>query len=587
MIIGIQIGDTSGCAVWDNNSIIFASSEERYTQKKNDSGFPEKSIVKAISECKITPDKIEMIVLPSENISPIDFLTNRGGWSIEDYIEEEKKIWYPMLIKGDNVDCLEVFKNKAIRNDLYEKCIGATDQERVRLWNEWRIDRVSDIFKVSREKVKILNHEYCHAAYSMYGCECEDYNNAMCFVYDGYGDNSNASVYIYEDGRINQVAKYSNFNIGRVYRYVTLLLGMKPNEHEFKVMGLAPYATEYIYRKPLEIFRKAYSFENGKIIVDPDLKDNYFYFKEKFEGMRFDGIAGALQIWTEEMTKSLVDYWMSKYKKTICIISGGVALNIKANMEIGKIERVKDLYVVGSAGDESLCIGAIYKYLDDTRENGVNSNKLPNLYLGDRIERDEVKKEIEKLDSSSFIIIEKPTAELCAKKLSEGLILGRAVGKMEFGARALGNRSILADPRRQETINIINRKIKSRDFWMPFTPSIMYEEKERYLDNPKGFKFPYMSIACETTETGRQELQAAIHPADKTARPQLVTREMNEAYYELLFAFKQITGTGALLNTSLNIHGYPIARNAKDAIRVLENSDLDGMIFEDYLVLRK
>lgn len=469
---------------------------------------------------------------------------------------------------------------------MYLKVKNSLQGGEKEIFNRWRIEKVCKDFRIGEEKVCIMNHEYSHAAYGIYGSAFKNYADVLCVVYDGYGDESNASIYVYEDGKMKQIHKYTNYNIGRLYRYITLLLGMKPNEHEYKVMGLAPYATEYNYKKPLEVFRKAYRFENGEIIIDPDLKDNYFYFKERLEGMRFDGIAGALQILTEEMNKALVKYWMEKTGKERCILSGGVSMNIKANMEIGKLDCVKDLFVVGSAGDESLCVGSIFAYLDSCNR-GFQIQGMESLYLGDYVSDDEIEQEICTIDKSTYVIIRNADVNLIADKLASGYILGRVSGNMEFGARALGNRSIIADPRRRDIIDRINKKIKNRDFWMPFTPSILEEDAEQFLDNPKKFMYPYMSVACETTQYGRENLRAAIHPADFTARPQLVSAKSNCEYYDLIRAFKKITGVGALLNTSLNIHGYPIVRTAKEGIKVLANSDLDGLILGRDLILRR
>lgn len=140
---------------------------------------------------------------------------------------------------------------------------------------------------------------------------------------------------------------------------------------------------------------------------------------------------------------------------------------------------------------------------------------------------------------------------------------------------------------KKEIVEKINRKIKNRDFWMPFTSSMLEEDAKQFLDNPKNFSFPYMSMACETNEYGRGSLQGILHPYDYTARPQIVTAASHESYYKLICAFKKITEVGALLNTSLNIHGYPIVRTPKEAYKVLENTDLDGLIFENCLMLRK
>ena len=591
MIIGIQMGATSGCAVFERGGggILYAASEERFTKKKNDSGYPSRAIEDAILSCGITGEKIEKIVLASQKVSPVQFLCDAGDYSIDDWLKEQKKYWKPKLMEEENVCYFDVFKDKIVHcayPDLLDLVEREAEEKWAELWNEWRIEKVSKDFGVCKDKVAVVNHEFGHAAYGLYGSWFEEYEDVITVVCDGYGDESNASIYIHTNGKLEQIVKYTDFNIGRIYRYITLLLGMKPNEHEFKVMGLAPYANSYIYEKPLEVFRNAYRFENGKIIIDSELKDNYFYFKERLEGMRFDGIAAGLQIFTEEMLRQLIAFWMQKTNKSKCVISGGVALNIKANMEIGKMNCVNDLFVTGSSGDESLCIGSIYVYLD--RENrGDEITKIPTMYLGGSIGDDEVEKVlVEYKGNPRYIIISNPKADKIASYIADGYILGRAVGRMEFGARALGNRSIIADPRKQETVTIINRKIKNRDFWMPFTPSILKEDEEKYLDNPKGFQFPFMALACESTDAAKQELKAALHPADFTVRPQLVTEEMNKGYYDLIKAFRELTGVGGVLNTSLNIHGYPIVRTAKDAMEVLEQTDLDGMIFEKYLIVK-
>ena len=338
----------------------------------------------------------------------------------------------------------------------------------------------------------------------------------------------------------------------------------------------------------LEVFRKAYRLsEDGKVVGDPDLKDHYYYFRERFESYRFDGIAGALQKFTEEMTCSLVDYWMKKTGKTRVVLSGGVSLNIKANMEIGKLDSVKDIFVCGSGGDESLSMGALFAYLDEAGRGG-EIKSLPCLYLGGAIDQKESEAALAEVPNlADYEVVRDPTPQDVARHLADGKIIARMQDRMEFGARALGNRSILADPRSSKTIKKINYQIKKRDFWMPFTPSMLKEEEDAFLSNPKGFQYPYMSVACETTDKGKASLSAALHPADETARPQLVEEHINPGYHALLKAFKEITGVGALLNTSLNLHGYPIARTAREGLFVFLNSKLDGLWFSNILILRK
>jgi carbamoyltransferase len=588
-IVGVQIGITSGCAVYRNGIIEFAASEERYSRIKNDTSFPDQAINDAIKACGLNSSDIEKIILVSTRMSPDHFLVNREcKFNIDDYLREQNEYYKPRLFNKANIDFLEVFSEKidARYLDLLQE-IRSSNEPRWMIWNRWRTERVSRLFGVPQDKVEIVNHESAHGAYAYYGSPFRG-DDVLTVTFDGFGDEGNASIATNIQDHLNIVHRYTNFNVGRIYRYVTLLLGMKPNEHEYKVMGLAPYASEYTYKKALNVFFNAYKFGiDGNIKIDSELKDHYFYFKDRLEGCRFDGVAAALQIFTEKMTCDLVSHWAEKLGKKRVVLSGGVSLNIKANMEIGRLDCVKDLFVVGSGGDESLCIGGIYVYLDKNNR-GHEILPLESLYLGSSISQKEIGPVVDKLSRQMDVqVIENVTSDQVARMIADGKIIGRVAGRMEFGARALGNRSILADPRNSETINKINRKIKNRDFWMPFTPSIMSESANKYLHNPKGFQFPYMSIACETTNEGRKSLLAALHPADKTARPQIVDKNLNPSYHELISSFMSISGVGVLLNTSLNLHGMPIVRTADDASHVLVNSDLDALVIEKTLITRK
>ena len=176
--------------------------------------------------------------------------------------------------------------------------------------------------------------------------------------------------------------------------------------------------------------------------------------------------------------------------------------------------------------------------------------------------------------------------EEIASLLSEGKIIARCSGRMEFGLRALGNRSILADPRRPDTVRKINQAIKFRDFWMPFTPTILAERQHDYIINPKSLKSPFMTMAFDSTELARKELVATLHPADLTARPQVLEEKRNPEYYSIVKAFEKITGVGGVLNTSFNLHGYPVVLGPEEAIFTFENSELDGLLMNDILIMR-
>ena len=588
VIIGVQIGSMSGCAVYKNGEILFAASEERYSGRKNDTAFPDSAIRDSLAFCRLSRDNIEKVVLVSNAMSPEHFLVNREcKFSIEDYFWEQKHFYKPRIFEGKDVEYLEIFKEKVDQRyaDLYEMIRKRKGDSKSKIWNEWRITKVSKLLGIEESRVVIVNHEKAHAAYGYYGSPLRG-EDVLVVTFDSYGDEANALIGVVSEGQLRPVHRYTDYNIGRIYRYITLLLGMKPFEHEFKVMGLAPYATEYTYRKALGIFRQAYRFcGDGTIEIDPSLTDHFYYFKEKLEACRFDAIAGALQIFTEQMNCSLVKFWLDKLDKKRLVLSGGVSLNIKDNMEIGKLDGVEDIFVVGSGGDDSLCIAGIHSYLDELGR-GSEIKPLASLYLGGDVKSQEVDEAVSRLRNEVDIEVVDATAKNVAAALAQGNIVGRVAGRMEFGARALGNRSILADPRSPEVIKKINYQIKNRDFWMPFTPSMLPTAAARYLGNPKRYKYPYMSVACETTCDGRRALAGALHPADQTARPQIVDPAINPYYFELLTEFEKLTGVGALLNTSLNLHGYPIARTADDAAHVFKNSGLDGLVLGDKLIVR-
>ena len=588
VIIGVQIGSMSGCAVYKNGEILFAASEERYSGRKNDTAFPDSAIRDSLARCRLSRDNIEKVVLVSNAMSPEHFLVNREcKFSIEDYFWEQKHFYKPRIFEGKDVEYLEIFKEKVDQRyaDLYEMIRKRKGDSKSKIWNEWRITKVSKLLGIEESRVVIVNHEKAHAAYGYYGSPLRG-EDVLVVTFDSYGDEANALIGVVSEGQLRPVHRYTDYNIERIYRYITLLLGMKPSEHEFKVMGLAPYATEYTYRKALAIFRRAYRFcGDGTIEIDPSLTDHFYYFKEKLEACRFDAIAGALQIFTEQMNCSLVKFWLDKLGKKRLVLSGGVSLNIKANMEIGKLGGVEDIFVVGSGGDESLCIAGIHSYLDELGR-GSEIKPLASLYLGGDVKSQEVDEAVSRLRNEVDIEVVDATAKNVAAALAQGNIVGRVAGSMEFGARALGNRSILADPRSPEVFKKINYQIKNRDFWMPFTPSMLPTAAARYLVNPKRYKYPYMSVACETTCDGRRALAGALHPADQTARPQIVDPAINPYYFELLTEFEKLTGVGALLNTSLNLHGYPIARTADDAAHVFKNSRLDGLVLGDKLIVR-
>jgi carbamoyltransferase len=255
-------------------------------------------------------------------------------------------------------------------------------------------------------------------------------------------------------------------------------------------------------------------------------------------------------------------------------------MNVKANQSILELPEIMTLTIAPSCGDESLAIGsAVFGFVFEG--NDIRTLKpVKNLYLGSEYSHKDIQKAI---DSYAFLhpISQKiytdpayPVEMEVAKLLSENNVVGRFKGRAEWGARALGNRSILANASSKENVKLINEMIKGRDFWMPFATSLISEDQHLYLENPRDFFAPYMSITFKTTSKAIEEIPAALHPYDMTSRPQMVSKEMNPDYHTLLHDFKKLTNSSGILNTSFNLHGEPNVETPIDALRTFDLSGL-------------
>jgi carbamoyltransferase len=244
------------------------------------------------------------------------------------------------------------------------------------------------------------------------------------------------------------------------------------------------------------------------------------------------------------------------------------------------------LSVPASGGDESLCAGACFA---DRARRGEAAKPIRHVYLGGTPKAEEWGGRLgeTKLSSRDFGVLERVSTREIAEMLAADFIIARCAGPAEFGARSLGNRSILANPANPENVKKINDAIKNRDFWMPFTPSILKEFAGELLENPKAVDSPFMTIGYRSRPAARTKIPGALHFADHSARPQFVDRETNPEYWALIDAFRERTGIPALLNTSLNLHGEPMNYSVADAARTVALSDLDFLVLPDNALLYK
>ena len=587
IILGIHDGHNCGASIFKNGKMLIAISEEKITRNKNEYGYPEQSVKKCLEYTNIKNNRIDFVAVSTKYLPPKYFLVKRNTtFKIEDYLKEQNEYWYQKIYKNKKISYTNVFKNKLIakKKFLYDKKLFKNEDDVLGMQKARKM-LISKKTKVDTNKIEFFDHHECHAYYGYYGSDLKN-KKVVIVTSDGGGDNTNGSIWINSENKLIEKYRTNICNIGRIYRYITLILGMKPTEHEFKVMGMAGYGIEKsnFYDKAIKIFKNTLTVSGVKFKYKYKPKDNFFYYKKKLDGLRFDTISFALQKFTEDLLLNWFKNISKKYKCNNFVFSGGVAQNIKATKKILENNKINSIFIPPGPGDESLCIGAVYCKLSRL---GIKKNEITNIinpYVGASFKDEELKF----IFKEKNLKVIKTNNKKIAKLLSKGEIIARfSFEKNEFGPRALGNRSILADPRRSDILNVINKKIKVRDFWMPFAPSVIDEDLNKYFILKKNHKPYFMTIACDTTDLGKKMIPAAIHPFDKTARPQLVLKKNNSSYYNLIKEFKKISGVGVLLNTSFNLHGEPIVFTPKDAIKTLKNSGLKYLYIGKYLVEKK
>jgi len=595
IILGIQEAHDASAALMIDGEIVAAAQEERFTGLKGDYGFPKKAIEACFKSAGVNSSQLNEVALASHNWNPVlTKIKRNANFSVDDWVKEQREYWKPTLLEKKRVVYYELFKDRADfkYDEIYPMdhlLTGYMDEPEMREMAELRKKTLAKLLGVSEKIVNTITHEDCHTFYSYFASDMRE--KVLALTTEGIGDYSNGTVSIFSENGRRELASTKENHIGHIYQYVTLLLGMKPNQHEYKVMGLAPYSNIKEKVKSLDVFKTVLKVDGLNIVYDRKPKDLYFTFKRALEGHRFDGIAGALQQWVEGLLREWTKKCISKTRIGKICFSGGVAQNIKAVKAMMELEEVNDIFVPPAAGDTSLSIGACYytmwKHIKETRQSFSKLHALDNIYLGPEYSDEEIEKTLEKNGvRSRYRVIEGVTQADVARQISDGMIIARCTGRMEFGLRALGNRSILADPRRLETVQRINSAIKFRDFWMPFTPTILAERAYDYIINPKHMQSPFMTMAFESTTLARKELRAALHPADLTVRPQILEEWRNPDYYSLIKEFEKVTGVGGILNTSFNLHGFPIVLGPKEALYTFDNSELDGLLLNDYLIRR-
>ncbi len=584
IVLGINETHCATAAVLRDGRIVGCASEERFSRLKNDAGYPRRAIDALLAELGIAPSEIDVVALAGARAASRDWL-NRVLHD-EAYARE----YYGVSLPSRRRALEKRFRKLGNRLGLMDASRG-----KFGISQRERLSFVTEHLGLPAERIVCLDHHACHAAAAYHGSGFGG-RGALVLTNDNSGDGlcATASTGLGLDLTRHEAARSAPGSLGAFYSFVTLLLGMKFGEHEYKVMGMAPYAPARSAERAEAALREVFDLEEGwpAHFGWRVPGERYQVLLRATLGLRFDAIAGGAQRLLEDVLLRWTRLMHERYPGGRLALGGGVFMNVKANMLVAGEDWVDDLFAFPSCGDESNAVGAAYLgYLGECARRGVAATPAPfgPAYLGPSVTDEDAEAVIRerRLEATYAVACHDRIEERIADLLVSDGVVARCAGRMEFGARALGNRSILANPSDHRVVPLINRMIKNRDFWMPFAPTILAERADEYLVNPKGLDSPYMMLAMPTQPQARDALVAAIHPQDGTARPQILEQSWNPDYHRVIGEFERRTGVGAVLNTSFNLHGEPVVCTAADAVDTFERSGLPHLAIGHWLISKK
>ena len=569
-VFGLHTGHNSAAALVEEGVLKMALQEERLTRIKNQGGFPKNAmqIITAKSDADHLFDTSFRLALGGKNLSEC-------YWRREDILRSAGN-GAPSLVGR--------VKNAARKSEIVSEWINR---------QKWAgIEQTAESATGKRPVLtEGIDHHACHAASAYFGWGRME-EKVLVLTCDGAGDLVCATVNIGYRGTLTRIAEVDeSHSIGALYGKITYLSGMVPMEHEYKLMGLAPYAerakeTHTISHEIERLFRfdeKApltWTRTNGC----PPLAFSAEYLSALLKRRRFDHIAGGVQLFVERFLVEWVKRCVAETGIHKVALSGGVFMNVKANQKILELPEVEELFVFPSCGDETNAIGSAW--MQYSRSFSETPAALGHFYLGNEYGNNEIELALQnyQFGSQRTVHEEQNIERRVAELLAKGEVVARFKGPMEFGARSLGNRSILANPAAPGVVKLINEMIKCRDFWMPFAPSVLAERSEKYFKKPKPMPAPYMIMTFDSRKEKRNAIAAAIHPYDGTGRPQEVYESWNPDYHRLISNFEELTGEALILNTSFNLHGEPVVCSPKDALRVFNISGLQHLAIGNFLL---
>lgn len=589
----------SAAAITVGGRVVAAAQEERFTRDKHTPDFPKNAVEYCLQEAGLTLNELDAVVFYDKPFLKFERL-------LETY--------YAFAPKGflSFIKAIPVWLNEKI---FLKKLI---------------VDHLKEIQSFDKRKVKILfpEHHLSHAASAFY---VSPFKSSAILTIDGVGEWSTASIGYGEEGKI-KLLKELDFphSVGLLYSAFTYFLGFTVNSGEYKLMGLAPYGDpdaeqtkqyiELIKKHLVDIKedgsiwlnQKYFNYATGLRMVHDSKWEEIFGFPRRDDEndlkQHHCNLAIAIQKVTEEIVIKMAREAKRITNSDYLCMAGGVALNCVANGKLLREKIFKDIYIQPAAGDAGGALGAALAascmYFEEPRVyNAENPNfdTMSGSYLGP----DYSDKEIEQMCRLVKAVYTKHSdsqvmSDYVASRLSEGAVVGWFQGRMEFGPRALGNRSILGDARNPEMQKKLNLKIKYREGFRPFAPSVLAEDVQDYFDLDSDS--PYMLIVSPVKESRRKSLPENFHSMDLwdklyyersdvqsithldfSARIQSVHKETNPRYWNLINAFKKQTGYALVVNTSFNVRGEPIVCTPHDAFRCFMSTEMDCLVINDYV----
>ena len=588
LILGISsYYHDSAAAIIVNNEIVAAVQEERFSRIKHDSSFPFKSIEYVLKAANV-------------NLSDLDNII----------FYEKPFLKFERLIETHIAFAPHGFKSfcASIPIWLREKLF----QKRLIYKNLKQIDK-----QINENKIKFSEHHLSHSASAFYP---SPFDEALILTLDGVGEWSTTTIGIGKGNKIN-ILEEINFphSIGLLYSAFTYYLGFKVNSGEYKVMGLAPYGEPkyqkiildklinvkedgsfrldmnyFNYATGLTMTNKKFSEIFGKQVRKPE---------DKLEQFHLD-IASSIQVVVEEIILKISKYIKNKYKISNLCLAGGVALNCVANGKILKKKIFDNIWIQPAAGDAGGALGAAlaFNYLELKKSRISGLDQMKGSLLGPRYTDKEIENDLEKNHANYDKLNEQDLFSIVSNELVQGKAIGWFQGRLEYGPRALGNRSIIADPRSKSIQKDLNIKIKFRESFRPFAPAVLREYLSDFFE--LNCDSPYMllvaSVKNKISSQNKKEKSSsildqlnqlrsnipAVTHVDYSARVQTVHKDINKKFYDLISKFNEISSCPVVVNTSFNIRGEPIVCSPSDAFKCFMGTNLDILVIENYILYK-